>query len=389
MATMPPLPAPPRYDRGVHRLVPSALAAVTGAEDDLLRWPVRPRAVAVLVIDGLGRQLLAEHADAAPRLARADAEVLEAPFPTTTATSLTGIGTGRPPGEHGIVGYSFAVPDDDRALFALTWSWEHHDPRFDARPDVDPEQLQPLETAFDLGRQRGVRTVTVLRPEFATSGLTRAGLRGGDLVEAAGLDETLTAVGAAVDAPGPAVVYAHHGDLDTVGHLTGPGSDEWCAELERIDGAIARTAERLPADAVLVVTADHGMVGVADEGFIELADRPELLAGVRTLTGDARARQLHTHPGATDEVLSAWREHVGDRAWVVDRQQAISAGWFGPVVTDAVAARVGDVVVSARDLDVGWVHRDHDLLGGRLPGLHGALTPAELEVPAICLTRGD
>lgn len=385
---MPPeLPAPPRYERGLHRLVPSALAAVTGAPDDLLAWPHEPRAVAILVIDGLGRDLLADHADLAPRLAGADAAVLEAPFPTTTATSLSSIGTGLPPGEHGIVGYSFVVPGDDRPLFALTWSWERHDPRYDAHDEVDPERMQPHRTAFALARDRGVRTVTVLRPEFVASGLTRAGLRGGEVATATDLQETLTAVTAALRGDGPSVVYAHHGDLDTVGHLTGPGSDEWCAELERIDALIDRATAELPADAVLLVTADHGMVHAPEQGFVELADHPELLAGVRTLTGDARARQLHTVEGAHDDVLAAWREHCGERASVVSRATAIEAGWFGPRVAPEVVPRIGDVVVSARDLGVGWVHRDRDLLGGRLPGLHGALTPQELEVPAIALTR--
>jgi predicted AlkP superfamily pyrophosphatase or phosphodiesterase len=381
------LPPGPRYERGAHRLLPSALAAVTGTPDDLLAWPHPPRAVAVLVIDGLGHRLLDEHAAAAPTLSAATREMLHAPFPTTTATSLTSIGTGRPPGEHGIVGYSFAVPGDDRPLFALTWSWERHDPRCDARPDVDPERLQPMSTAFEVAVQRGVRAVTVLRPEFAGSGLTRAGLRGGQVVEASDLETTLRAVESALAGPGPTVVYAHHGDLDALGHLTGPDSPEWLAELERIDGAVARSISRLPRDTVLLVTADHGMVHVPEEGFVELTEHTELLAGVRVLTGDARARQLHTAPGAGDEVLAAWREHCGTDAWVTTRDEAIAAGWFGPRITDTARAHIGDVVVSARALDKGWVHKDLDLLGGRMPGLHGALTDEELEVPAIMLTR--
>jgi hypothetical protein len=381
------LPAGPRYDRGVHRLLPSALAAIAGAPDDLLAWPRPPRAVAVLVVDGLGQRLLEEHASLAPTLSGASREMLHAPFPTTTATSLTSIGTGLPPGEHGIVGYSFAVPGDERVLFALTWSWDRHDPRFDARPDVDPDLLQPHPTAFELAADRGIRAVTVLRPEFVGSGLTRAGLRGGKVMEATDLETTLRSVEEALAVPGPAVVYAHHGDLDTLGHMVGPRREEWLAELGRIDDAIARTAARLPPDAVLLVTADHGMVHVPDDGFVELADRPDLLAGVRTLTGDARARQLHTEAGACDEVLATWREHCGSDAWVASRDEAIAAGWFGPRVTHVARAHIGDVIVSARALDLGWVHRDHDLVGGRMPGLHGALTDEELEVPAIMLTR--
>lgn len=375
----------PRPDerRGLHRLLPAAMAAVRGGEQALLPLPADLRGVAVLVVDGLGHHQLEAHADLAPTLAGARRVVCDAPFPTTTATSLTSIGTGLPPGRHGIVGYSFAVPGERRPLFALTWSLGAHDPTLDATDLLVPERLQPEPTVFDRGRGLGIRPVTVLREEFVTSGLTRAGLRGGDIRVANGLQATLEAIATALAGSGPTLVYAHHGDLDTIGHLTGPGSEAWCEELTRIDGAVSGLVDRLPTATALVVTADHGMVGVPEAGFVELAERPELLAGDAVLTGDPRARQLHVEPAARDELLAAWREHAGTRAHVLTREEAIAAGWFGPEVTEEAARRIGDVIVCARVLDAAWVHRDLDLLGGRLPGLHGALTPEEMHVPAI------
>jgi hypothetical protein len=384
-------PPVPRYGTAdVSLVIPDAVAALTGRPRRLPALPLPDglRAVVVVVIDGLGRRLLDAHVDLAPTLAAAPGVTLDAPFPTTTPTSLTSIGTGLTPGRHGITGTSMAVPHDDRPLITLTWSWIRQDLDLDARGDVVPESYQPLPTALELARDDGLRTVTVLRPEFATSGLTRAGLRGGEVVGATGREETLAAAVAAAAAPGaPAVVYAHHGDLDALGHLTGPGSDHWCAELVAIDTAIARTASDLPRDVALVVTADHGMVHVPPEGCRELADHPALLDGVRVLTGDPRARQLHVQPGAAPDVAAAWREACRGLAHVRTREEAIEAGWFGPEVAEHVRPRIGDVVVSAARLDVAWVHRDADLFGGRLLGQHGALTPEELEVPARVVTR--
>lgn len=385
-------PPVPRYGTAdVSLLVPDAVAALTGRPRLLpaLPLPAPLRAVVVVVVDGLGQQLLDAHAELAPFLAAAPGITLDAPFPTTTPTSLTSIGTGVTPGRHGITGTSMAVPHDDRPLITLTWSWVRQDLDLDARDDVVPESFQPLPTAFELAPDHGVRAVTVLRPEFATSGLTRAGLRGGEVIGATGREETLTAAVAAATAADrrPVVVYAHHGDLDALGHLTGPGSEQWCAELAAIDAAIAQVAAGLPPDVALVVTADHGMVLVPPEGFVELADEPALLDGVRVLTGDPRARQLHVHPGAGADVAAAWRETCAGVAHVRTRDEAIAAGWFGPEVADHVRPRIGDIVVSASVPDVAWVHREADLFGGRLPGQHGALTPEELEVPALVVTR--
>jgi hypothetical protein len=380
------LPAAPRYgEASVADLLPDATAALTGAGARLLPLPSTVRAVIVLVVDGLGRRNLDDHLDLAPTLAAADGPTLDAPFPTTTATSLSCIGTGRPPGHHGVTGYSMAVPGDDRPLVTLTWTWDRQIGGEDARDDVPPETVQPGSTAFDRAREVGVRPVTVLRPEFTTSGLTRAGLRGGDLVAAVDLAPSLDAALAEATASAePTLVYVHHGDLDAIGHLAGPGGDAWCEELARVDGVLAATRDRLPADVALVVTADHGMVHVPPEGFIELADRPDLLAGVRVLTGDGRARQLHARPGASDEVLAAWRHEVGDRGHVVTRDEAVAAGWFGPVRDEAVRASIGDVLAVA-EAPVAWVHRETDLFGGRLPGLHAGLTRREVEVPALVL----
>jgi hypothetical protein len=383
------LPRPPRYGTAdVGMLIPDAVRALTGHAPSVIPLPEGVRGVIVLVVDGLGRRLLDRHADVAPYLAAASGPTLDAPFPSTTATSLTSIGTGLTPGAHGITGYSIAIDGVDRPLVVLTWSWDRHDPTLDARDDVVPETLQPHPTAFDRARDADVEAVTVLRPEFVSSGLTRAGLRGARSTMATGRDETLAAaVREVVGSRRPTVVYAHHGDLDTLGHLHGPSSDAWLAELAAVDDTCARSAADLPPGVALVVTADHGMVHVPRDRRVELAERPDLLAGVRVLTGDFRARQLLTVPGAADDVLAAWRASCGDLAHVVTRDEAIDAGWFGPRVTEVVRRRVGDVVVSARVPDVGWVHRDRDLLGGQIPGMHGALTPEEIEVPALVLTR--
>jgi hypothetical protein len=380
--------APRVGDGSVGCVLPEAVTAVAGSPTRALPIPEGTRAVVVLVVDGLGRRLLDEHADLAPLLTQAPGITLDAPFPTTTATSLTTIGTGLMPGEHGLVGYSLAVPGHERRLVVLTWGWQRQDLDLDARDDVPPEGLQPAPTVLERAAAAGIDAVTVLRPEFPGSGLTRAALRGGRVLTATGLEETLaTAVGAATPGTDRTVLYAHHGDLDTIGHVTGPATDQWCEELARIDRALAQTLDALPADVALVVTADHGMVHLPPEGFIELAEEPALLEGVRLLTGDPRARQLHTEPGAADDVVAAWREHAGDRAHVVTRDLAIDAGWFGPRVDDRVRPLIGDVVVGTRVPDVAWVHRDEDPFGGRLLGQHGALTPAEVEVPALVLSR--
>ncbi|MFP4636721.1 MAG: alkaline phosphatase family protein [Nitriliruptoraceae bacterium] len=370
----------------ISAVLPAALSAVRGGSATPLSLPPDVSGVIVLVVDGLGRALLDQHAALAPTLTGAPGPTLDATFPTTTPTNLTSLGTGTPPIEHGIIGTACGVAGSDRPLISLTWRWDSqlHGP--DARDDLPPEAYQPLTTVFSQALDHGIAATTVLEPSFAESGLTRAALRGGSIVAASGLDATLAAAVEAV-IPGPAIAYAHHGDIDTAGHRHGPGSQAWCVELARADATLTRWREQLPPRVALVVIADHGMVEVPPQGLIDLAERPELLAGVRMLGGDPRARQLHVEPGARDEVAATWRAHAGATGRVVTREQAISAGWFGPAVRQraGIDARIGDLLVLA-DTEVAWIHGERDPFGGRMPGQHGALSDAELLVPAVSLT---
>ncbi|MFA9430520.1 alkaline phosphatase family protein [Egicoccus sp. AB-alg2] len=387
--TAPALPRAPRYGTAsLAELLPAAATVLGGGADALLPWPAGIRGVVVLVADGLGRRQLDAYANLAPFLAAVPGATLDAPFPSTTATSLSSLGTGRPPGEHGIVGFAMRPPDHDRRLVTLTWSWDRDRPVDDARAEVVPEALQPLPTVFATARAGGLQTVTVLQPDFVGSGLTRAALRGGRTETAVGLDATLaTALQAVVGTTAaPVLVYAHHAEIDRAGHVAGPGSDAWCAALAALDGTLQRVAADLPGDVALVVTADHGMVATSEAELLEIADDPALCDGVRLLTGEPRARYLHTVEGAAEDVAAAWRERVGARGHVVERDVAIDAGWYGPTVTPRVRRSIGDVVVVA-DGTVGFVHAMHDPRGGHLAGHHGALTPDELEIPALVVTR--
>ena len=70
------------------------------------------RRVAVLLVDGLGADLVRAHPDVAPVLTALATPVgdLTAPCPSTTPVSLTTLGTGLPPGSHGVLGFVTAVP---------------------------------------------------------------------------------------------------------------------------------------------------------------------------------------------------------------------------------------------------------------------------------------
>src|SRR4029077_13820921 len=88
--------------------------------------------------------------------------------------SLSSLATGLPPGEHGLIGYTMALPGYDRAFNALTWSLYGIGPRVDLREEVVPETFQSQPTLAERAGAAGV-PIHYLGPAFhKSSGLSRA-----------------------------------------------------------------------------------------------------------------------------------------------------------------------------------------------------------------------
>ncbi|GGO69311.1 alkaline phosphatase family protein [Nocardioides deserti] len=324
----------------------------------------------VFLVDGLGHRLLERHAHAAPYLSSLlGREPATAGVPSTTATSLTSLGTGLVPGVHGLVGFTSRVPGTDRLLNALFWS-----------PEVDPLEWQPHPTAFARLRSAGVTTTVVNKREFAGSGLTLAGSRGAEYVGADKVGERVAAaVAASIERP--SLTYLYDSDLDWTGHRYGVSSSQWLQQLSSIDSEAEQLREALPADVRLVIVADHGMVDCPPDHRLDVDDHPELRDGVALLGGEARFRHLYCQRGAVDDVAATWSSVLGERADVLTRDQAIRRGWFGSVDA-SVLPRLGDVVVASTG-DHGIFSTTDFAYEKTLVGLHGSLTPEEMLIPVL------
>ncbi|MFT8396300.1 alkaline phosphatase family protein [Propionibacterium sp.] len=369
------LPCGPAYGRGTLAELMPAIASQLGVPGahDAFGLP-RARAYVLFLVDGLGWHLLRRHLGQLgyfPQLL-ADARPISAPVPSTTAVSLTTLGTGCPPGEHGIVGYTFRTARHARVLNALRWGPE----------DPIPESFQPLGTWFEILSAAGVAVSSVARAKFQDSGLTRAGLRGGrylPVADHAGAQERITQVSEAVGGSGPAFVYLYDGDLDHIGHARGVGSSQWRGTLQRIDEDLEKLRDAMPADVCVLVTGDHGMVDVPAEHHILVEDEPRLASGVDRMAGEGRFRQLYTDAPA--KLAARWSGVLGERAWVCTREQAAEAGWFGPELSARSGERLGDVLVAMRgDWAVMTKTKPHELT---LIGQHGSLTEDEMLVPLL------
>lgn len=332
--------------------------------------------VLVVLVDGLGWHLLPQLAGSAPLLASVLAggagrlTQLDCTFPSTTPTSLVSLGTGALPGEHGILGFTLRVPGTDRVLHHVRW-----------RDDPLPTTWQPVPTWFERLEAAGVSARAVLPALFVGSGLTEAAYRGAELHPAGPTDDYAGLVADVLRAA-PGLVYGYTAELDTAAHVFGIGSEQWHTAATNVDALLTRLLEALPANAAMLVTADHGGINVPQRARIDLDSDPRLAEGIEVVAGEPRVRYLHTVPGAAGDVQAAWAALMDGCATVYGREQAVATGMFGPVAAPHLE-RLGDVVVvcSGDAAVLASAHEPPET--SRLVGFHGGATAAEMAIPLI------
>ena len=64
----------------------------------------------------------------------------------------------------------------------------------------------------------------------------------------------------------PTMLYVHFHEIDDMGHTYGENSPEYEAALISVDTYIAQLVAALPADTLIIITADHGMHTTSDGG---------------------------------------------------------------------------------------------------------------------------
>ncbi|WP_202121366.1 alkaline phosphatase family protein [Streptomyces sp. BA2] len=336
----------------------------------------------VFLIDGLGWEQLRAHPDEAPFLTSlisssrgGTGRPITAGFPATTATSLASVGTGLPPASHGLPGYTVRNPATGELMNQLRWN-----------PWTDPRKWQPYPTVFQQAHAAGVHTAQVSSPTFENTPLTKIALSGGSFRGRLSGEERMDLAAEQLGAGERSLVYTYYAEVDGKGHRFGVDSDAWRGQLMYVDRLAQRLAEQLPPRSALYVTADHGMLDIPfdEQSRIDFDEDWELRAGVTLLGGEGRARHVYAVPGAENDVLTVWREVLGEQFWVASRDEAIAAGWFGPpgAVEERVYGRIGDVVAAAHD-DVAIIATEREPKESALVGMHGSMTAVEQLVPLL------
>ena len=324
----------------------------------------------LILIDGMGQDAVDRYADQFSVFSQLKLyKNLHTNFPSTTATSLSTLGTGVLPGVHGMLGYTVRVPrSDNRLLNALKW---------DER--VDPVMWQKTPTLFERAINNSISVTHVAAKRYEGSGFTQAALRGAKYVGANGIDEMVSAVALALK-PQPSFVYTYLNTLDSAGHSDGVGSDKWLTALQQVNDFILKVIESVPKQTRVWITSDHGMVNSTQQ--VVLGEDNKLLENVSLIGGEPRARHIYLTTGSEQESIAQWREFFGNKASILSKPEAIASGLFGQVLSEDANDRMGDLIAIPNNdliiIDPARVREESSMVGH-----HGGLTDIEVQIPLL------
>lgn len=312
----------------------------------------------LVLFDGLGDHQL-EHADAAD-LREARVASLDAPFPSTTTVALSTIATGTPPAQHGLLGYQMYLDDIDAVVNTIRWTTPWGDP-----VEYDTASLLPSPNLWERLSASGIEPISIQPAHFRGSALSDALYRGARFEPIHSIEDSIdAAVQLASGSPRFLLVYLPH--VDFAAHVTGQGSSEYAEAMRTLSRAWETMAQRMPAGAALLGTADHGHIDFPDARRVEV---PKSLQADCTLYGDVRVVFVKGDGAAMAEQLPA--------TWVPIDQ---ARDWWGPGPHHPrFEARLPDGLLVADD---GYVllpkHSNATLIGN-----HGGLHPAERRIPLL------
>lgn len=312
----------------------------------------------VVLFDGLGAAQLAH--PRASAMAGDLAATIDAPFPTTTTVSLATVATGRPPAQHGILGYQLWIPELEVVANTIKWTTLWGEPL-----DIATDDLLPGPNLWERLRDAGKEPITIQPGHFADSPLTRMLYRGCRFEGVGTVDELVAATRQLAATSGRLLfVYVPH--VDFAAHVYGQDDPRYADAVATADHVWSSLISTLPHDAVLVGTADHGHVDFpkAKQTRITKADHRD-----RVFYGDGRAMFVRGEGATLAAELPA--------TWVaVDHMRQ----WWGPGPQHgAFAGRAPDGVLLADD-DALLLHKHSD---DRMIGNHGGLTDGERLIPVL------
>lgn len=303
-------------------------------------------------------------------------EEITSVFPSTTATVLTTLFTGRAPAEHGVIGFMTFVKEAGGIVNMLGVAH----PTGPQLP-ISYDKLTPkTERIGKKLTNLGVRCIAILPKSVSNTPMSNFDDDGfSAVIPYYDPWDLRTVVEKELEKKEKKFVYVYVPYVDTLSHHYGPYSEESLSAAKDLIEFFEREADRARGY-TLMGTADHGQVEVDPA----LPPPPELMSLLELPPyGDSRAMFLKT--AEPERVIDYLEENFPDMI-IMTREQVLKEGLLGKNETN-YPERLGDLLVLPQSKRIFIYPYTENNESFNYRGHHGGLSPEEMRVPLLIRSR--
>lgn len=363
--------------------------------------------VILIFLDGFGWQLFERNRERYPFLKRFGEEgvasKLTSMFPSTTTAHTSLLYTRMLPSQTGLYEWQYYEPLADAMIIPLIWGYVDGERESLAASGLKTSDLYPNKSLFlnlQSGNSDHVYSSTYQPYEIMASSTSRQFMRGSIRHGYKTIAEALIHLSdsAILERHSKAFYTLYIDSLDAVEHRNGPDSRQTAAELDTLmiqfERLLHANLRGRAKNTVVLIASDHGQIGFDPQETIYLDEVMDKLSPMLRTTrsgapllpaGSRRDMFLYTHPEALDDAHGFLSEWLDGRALVLKTEQLIAEGFFGPLPpSERFLERVGNLTILPLDNNTVW-WRGNTKPRLDLRGMHGGLSPEEMETPFLAL----
>lgn len=317
----------------------------------------------VMLIDGMGMNVLKENLDEDTFLRKNVAFTEHAIYPSTTAASTTATESGLTPLESCWTGWSNWIKELDREIILFTGN-NYFTDEPTGRSGMDFIPWKPF--FYDM-KVKGY----LILPDFSKP--------------QENINDVLNESMSKLNFPQPIVQYVYWPEPDSCMHETGTYSDKTKSVLKDINDKLERYAATLPLDTILIISADHGHIPVKP---INIYDCCLLDQYLKTKpSNDSRCVTFRVKDQMGDKFEKMFNALFGEVFKLYKTRDAIKQGFFGNP-NGHIHARIPDflgdyVAIATNQFYFNFKGPDNFVFKSH----HAGITKDEMEVPVIIVRK--
>lgn len=310
--------------------------------------------------------------------------------PSTTASALTSLWTGKGAVEHGIAGYEMWMKEYGMVVNSILQAPMSFQGEVGSlsKAGFEPESFIRQTLLGTHLVDNGVKPYAFQHHSIARSGLSRMLHQDVNVNPFHSQSDLWANVRRILENKSNERKYfwIYWGEVDYLSHHYGPDDERTIAELVNFSNIFGESfLEQLDpsirSNTLLILLADHGQIKTQPDLYYDLNNHPSLRRRLHIMpTGENRLAYLYLRPGQGE----AAREYI-ERTWpgqfaFLDPVFAVESGLFGPGEPHPrLYDRLGDLILVARGNAYLWWSSKSDHLEGR----HGGLSAEEMLVPFL------